>query len=449
MPKKPQRKSPERKSEGSTHAEDQEIAHINQPLDSDLASTILAASTPSASLADITRICKPIDSDLISRSLAAAMPNASALADAAKSISSSSRMWADIAKTFDLAKSDRLRSEALRAMNLSSAIKRQNKALRAVDWDIDRDIDSVSNLPPISIQTSDSEKDADNGLDSEIRSLTKEIENQSHTITAGQKDRSRLQQLITKREENIAKLELKLRLAFLLNQVHPSAQRLLEADKSFRDSFEAKECWGFVISVDIRRSTELMLKARKPEQYSEFVSQLTGKLSNEILKSFGVFDKFTGDGILAFFPDFYSGEDAGFHAATAALRCHQIFQNHYREHRTSFISILQDTGLGIGIDYGKLHLVQVSGALTVVGPPVVYACRLGGAPAGSTYINQPEYEELSNKYGNYLHFEETSLNLKHEGSILTYQITATAKSFDPQHPEWINSSTHDDDDKGG
>ena len=152
-----------------------------------------------------------------------------------------------------------------------------------------------------------------------------------------------------------------------------------------------------------------MLKARKPEKYAEFVTQLTRQLIKEILESFGVFDKFTGDGILAFFPDFYSGKDAGFHAASAALRCHQIFQSHYREHRTSFISILQDTGLGIGIDYGRLHLVQVSGALTVVGPPVVYACRLGGAPAGSTYINQPAYEELSNNYGNYLHFEETTL----------------------------------------
>ena len=447
MPEKPQRKTPARKSVGSTHAEVQEeIARINKPLDSDLVSRSLAAAMPSASaLADIARIYKPLDFDLVSRSLAAAMPSASALADAAKSISSASRMWADIATTLDWTKSARLHSEALRAMNISSAIQRQNEALRAVDWDVDR----LRNVLPSSMQTSESEEDADNGLESEIRRLTEEIEIQSGALTAGEIDRSRLQQLITERDDNITKLELKLRLAFLLHQVHPAAQSLLEADNSFRDSFEAKDCWGFVVSVDIRRSTELMLKARKPEQYAEFVLQLTRQLTKEILESFGVFDKFTGDGILAFFPDFYSGKDAGFHAASAALRCHQIFQNHYREHRTSFISILQDTGLGIGIDYGRLHLAQVSGALTVVGPPVVYACRLGGAPAGSTYINQPAYEELSNNYGNYLHYEETSLDLKQEGGILAYQVTATAKSFDPQQPEWINSSTLDDDAKGG
>jgi class 3 adenylate cyclase len=418
MPEKPQRKPQAKKNVESSLAEVQQ---------------------------EIARIYKPFDSDLVSRSLAASMPSTSALADAVKSISSSSHMWADIAKSLDWSKSVRLHSEALRAMNISSAIQRQNEVLRAVDWDVEK----LRNVLPSPVQASKSDEDADNGLESEIRRLTEEIEAQGAALTAGEVDRSHLQKLIAERDENIALLKVKLRLAFLLHQVHPAAQSLLEADNSFRDNFEAEDCWGFVMSVDIRRSSELMLKARRPKQYAEFVSQLTQQLTKEVLESFGVFDKFTGDGILAFFPDFYSGKDAGFHAASAALRCHQIFENHYREHRSSFISILQDTGLGIGIDYGKLHLVQVSGALTVVGPPVVYACRLGGAPAGSTYINQQAYEELSNKYGNYLHFEETGLDLKHEGSILAYRVTATAKSFDPQQPDWINSSNRGDETKDG
>ena len=41
-------------------------------------------------------------------------------------------------------------------------------------------------------------------------------------------------------------------------------------------------------------------------------------LGTTITDSYGVFDKFTGDGILAFFPEFFSGPDAGFLAIRAA-----------------------------------------------------------------------------------------------------------------------------------
>ncbi len=89
------------------------------------------------------------------------------------------------------------------------------------------------------------------------------------------------------------------------------------------------------------------------------------------------------------FPEFFSGKDAGYYALAAADACHATFEKHYRAHRNSFRSVLKDVGLGIGVDYGECHLVLVAGNLTIVGSPVVYACRLGGAPAGLTLLNQP------------------------------------------------------------
>ena len=95
---------------------------------------------------------------------------------------------------------------------------------------------------------------------------------------------------------------------------------------------------------------------------------------------------------------FFSGEDAGYRVVKAAEECHAAFTQHYSANRKCFTTILKDTGLGIGIDYGKVRLVRVRGELTVVGTPVVYSCRLGGAKAGHTLLNQPAYEEVFERY---------------------------------------------------
>ena len=139
-----------------------------------------------------------------------------------------------------------------------------------------------------------------------------------------------------------------------------------------------------------------MLKARKPELFSEFVTELTTALSNVVINNFGVFDKFTGDGILAFFPKFYSGESAILRAVKAAQECHEVFTNHYFNCRKNFNVFIKDVGLGIGMDYGEVSLVNSRNELTVVGIPVVYACRMSSALAGDTLLNQPALEELEN-----------------------------------------------------
>jgi class 3 adenylate cyclase len=242
----------------------------------------------------------------------------------------------------------------------------------------------------------------------------------------------------------IEQLVEKERLSFLLAHVNPQAQtKLLDSEEFQRDFLETKECNAFVISVDIRRSTELMLKARKPEQFALFITTLCRELETVVKDNYGVFDKFTGDGILAFFPEFFSGEDAGFYAISVADKCHKIFREKYREFRSSFTSVLNDVGLGIGIDYGPTHLVQMAGGLTVVGTPVVYACRLGGAPPGTTLLNQPGYEKISERFSIYCFFRETKLEIKHEGSILAYEVQLNQKEYSPRVPIWVKGIIDD------
>jgi adenylate cyclase len=190
------------------------------------------------------------------------------------------------------------------------------------------------------------------------------------------------------------------------------------------------------MSVDLRQSTALMLKARTPQAFATFLDDLSGALV-EIVKALeGVFDKFTGDGVLAFFPTFYSGKDAGYYALQAALESHAAFNKLYKSSRSSFKSILTKVGLGIGIDYGTVHLLQLADGLTVVGEPVVYACRLAGAPGGSTYLNQPAFEEIQRTASPAFLTSEVELDIKHEGPMLAYSVVASGTRYDPAEARW-------------
>lgn len=229
----------------------------------------------------------------------------------------------------------------------------------------------------------------------------------------------------------------KQRLQYILERVNGAAKELLLASPEFRAKFEETDsCFAITMSLDIRRSTELMLKARRAEEYARFVTELCAKLSDIILRNFGVLDKFTGDGILAFFPDFYSGEDAAYLAVKAADECHQCFSQHYEQNRHCFNSVLMDIGLGIGIDCGQVRLVKVAAGLSVIGTPVVFACRMSAAKAGQTLLNEPAYEQVSLKFGSWVNLQETEIEVKHEGRTLAYAATLSKKPHEPKLPSW-------------
>jgi class 3 adenylate cyclase len=215
--------------------------------------------------------------------------------------------------------------------------------------------------------------------------------------------------------------------------------KLMESEE-FQQRFEEQDhCEAVVMAADIRRSTELMLKARDPQLFAQFVMELCLKLQFIITQNYGVFDKFTGDGILAFFPKFYSGEDAAYYAVRAAHDSHDCFSTHYRNSRNCFKSVIIDVGLGIGIDFGLVHLVKMQDGYTAIGEPVVYACRLSSAEAGQTLLNQPAYEMTSSKFVDYMDFKECEVDIKHEGRLLAYaaKIRQKSKKYEPALPDWV------------
>jgi len=243
-------------------------------------------------------------------------------------------------------------------------------------------------------------------------------------------------QLIEK-EQEIQKTDAIARFAHSIDALAFENQQVFDRIKSVSDK---PRCEAYVMSVDIRRSTDLMLKATTPQDFRIFITDVCTTLRDIIKRHCGVFDKFTGDGVLAFFPDFLSGSDAGLYALLAAAECHNVFEGIYRKHRRSFTAVLGNIGLGIGIDYGWTDMVEIFGNLTVVGTPVVYACRLGGGEPGTTLINQQAYAQLLDKHSEYCAFQETLHPIKHEGSLVAYCPRFNEKPFTPELPTWKRRS---------
>ena len=275
-------------------------------------------------------------------------------------------------------------------------------------------------------------------LDSEVNDLRKELSFRTGELNSGSLRGEALRLETEEFERATQALRRKEELSFLLSRVSSEAQQKLLADEGFRQQFsDTKDCAAFVLSVDIRRSTELMLRARSASHFARFLTAVCEDIESVTRQNFGIFDKFTGDGVLAFFPDFFSGPDAGYFVLKAAQQCHAAFRARYKEHRSSFTPVLNDVGLGIGIDHGNVSLLHLPHGLAVVGGAVVYACRLSGAPSGRTYVNQPAFDIVTSRYGDACAAAETALEVKHEGRILCHEVELQAITRQISAPAWM------------
>ena len=82
--------------------------------------------------------------------------------------------------------------------------------------------------------------------------------------------------------------------------------------------------------------------------------------------------------------------------------------------------------------------MRVAEGLTVVGDPVVYACRMSAAPGGKTYLNQRAYEQISQQFGACCFFSETQIELKYEGSTTCYEVRRNANQHVLVSPVWVD-----------
>ena len=188
-------------------------------------------------------------------------------------------------------------------------------------------------------------------------------------------------------------VEKRLRLFKYYSRIHDDAKELLVNDPEFEKLFmETNSFPAVILSADIRDSSAMVAMENESGEFAQFIQEVILSLGDCVKNNFGIYDKFTGDGILAFFPPFYSGKDAVLHALACAKECHELYDSIYAKHASAFNSTAH--GLGIGLASGTVWQSGTDSEFTTVGYPVVEACRLSGADAGHTYVSLDVWKEV-------------------------------------------------------
>lgn len=236
-----------------------------------------------------------------------------------------------------------------------------------------------------------------------------------------------------------------LKLMKYMGRVRENAGRKILEDEAFANLFlQNEEFEAVIFSADIRRSTELMLTCKSPRIYAEFINTISSEFTDAVKQRYGIYDKFTGDGLLAFFPEFYSGKEGILFALQCAIDCQHIFDTVFDAYKENFDLTDIKTGVGVGIDCGTVFKSGEELEYTVVGKPVVYACRFSSAPAGHTYLTKgandvlkalPTSQDVSTI--------RTSIPIKHEDDMVAYDVSksalSTLQTYAVSKPDWAAS----------
>src|SRR5436190_3428634 len=141
----------------------------------------------------------------------------------------------------------------------------------------------------------------------------------------------------------------------------------------------------FVMAADIRESTTLMKESIRIERFASIMDRFVSSVRSGIRRSGGWFDKFTGDGFLAYWivqpapPAEYEKEfvqTAGDLVHTANELVDLFHRRVLEDFRANTHNLSAGVGLSMGLDAGPGYLVKIADELTIVGPPVVGAVRM-------------------------------------------------------------------------
>lgn len=143
---------------------------------------------------------------------------------------------------------------------------------------------------------------------------------------------------------------------------------------------------------DIRRSQDLMTYSESPDSFFRFMSDFLSETRRIVDTHLGIFDKFTGDGFVAYFNQYLCGKDdrdaldcfLGFVAEETA------FANAHFAQWITEVRKLPDrnVGLAMGADLGKVAFRDMNNHFVAVGDAIVWASRMASeGAAGEVVMN--------------------------------------------------------------
>ena len=176
----------------------------------------------------------------------------------------------------------------------------------------------------------------------------------------------------------------------LLPHAPPDWETRFRKDQLLDSVIDGEPIQMFVMAADIRESTALMKEAIRFERFASVMDRFVSSVRLGIRRSGGWFDKFTGDGFLAYWivqsgsPDEYEErfvQTAGDITHTAHTLIDLFHRRVMEDFRANSRNLSSGVGLSMGLDAGPGYLVKIADELTVVGPPVVGAVRMVTAAA--------------------------------------------------------------------
>jgi class 3 adenylate cyclase len=192
-------------------------------------------------------------------------------------------------------------------------------------------------------------------------------------------------------EEPLDREQERLRIADLLaTHAPPDWEQRFRSDELIDAIIDNEPLQMFVMAADIRESTTLMKEAVKFELFAKIMDKFVSAVRRGIGKPGGWFDRFTGDGFLAYWV-VQQGDEEDYQrrfveaAGNLAHTAHELIELFHarvlEDFRRNSRNLSDGVGLSVGLDAGPGFLVEIAGELTIVGPPVVGAVRMVTAAA--------------------------------------------------------------------
>lgn len=236
-------------------------------------------------------------------------------------------------------------------------------------------------------------------------------------------------------------------------QNHPTSEEVAKIREFFQGHTESELLkafsWGalrrmirgepiraIVMAADIRESTTLLSQEPTPSDFAAWLSPMMKAARTTVEASGGFFDKFTGDGFLAYWiprdlaADMWESDsdreaEALLTALGLAVPLNQVFNKGLPMIRDAPTG--RRTGFSIGIEVGDIGLFEIARQWTLLGLCVVKAVRIATSKknVGATYIGEEAYRVLGSEHRHHVAFRLTRDELKTtdpSGPLTAYRV---------------------------